>query len=314
MDNPSPLTQSHTKPPGAAAQPAEPGPNPAGRGAEPNVYITHPTQGAGTRPNGTQPPTATRKTTLNAGQCMRQPREGRGRNRQTPPKKKRGGGGGGARERPTATKPPANTTRDGQTPYPEGTKGRTPKGAQRDHPAKTGNTKPGAAAHRKKGTPKTHRQTPCKKKKEPANHPEREGMRGQGQQGPGHGQPATDTTTPQQEKKRTHPDNPTKKGGAQPRPGPNTHAHTAHPGQERRGTSGARPQTRTPAQHPQPGGARDHAGRAHENTHTPTPPKGVAGRSRNPNPSTHARTAHRKRWGAGGARTQPHTSHKQAET
>ena len=97
MDNPNPLTQSHTQPPGAAAQPAEPGPNPAGRGAEPNVYIAHPTHGAGTRPSRTQPPTAARKTTLNAGQCVRQPREGRGRNRQTPPKENRGGGGGGER-------------------------------------------------------------------------------------------------------------------------------------------------------------------------------------------------------------------------
>ena len=82
---------------------------------------------------------------------------------------------------------------------------------------------------------------------------------------------AWDVDSQQPKKKKLHPDNPTKKGGAQPRPGPSTHAHTAHPGQERRGTSGARPQTRTPAQHPQPGGAGDHAGRAHEHTHTPTP-------------------------------------------
>ena len=99
MNNPSPLTQSHTQPPGAAAQPAEPGPNPAGRGAEPNVYIARPTHGAGTQPNRTLPPTAARKTTLNAGQCVRQPREGRGRNRQPPPppkkRKKKGGGGRG---------------------------------------------------------------------------------------------------------------------------------------------------------------------------------------------------------------------------
>ena len=88
------------QPPGAAAQPAEPGPNLAGRGAEPNVYIAHPTHRAGTRPSRTQPPTAARKTTLNAGQCVRQPREGRGRNRQTPPqrRKDRGGRGGGERK------------------------------------------------------------------------------------------------------------------------------------------------------------------------------------------------------------------------
>ena len=97
MDNPSPLTQSHTQPPGAAAQPAEPGPNPAGRGGEPNVYIAHSTHGAGTRPSRGQSPTAARKTTLNAGQCVRQPREGRGRNRQAPPPEKKTQGGEGGR-------------------------------------------------------------------------------------------------------------------------------------------------------------------------------------------------------------------------
>ena len=117
------------------------------------MYIDHPTHGVGTQPNRTQPPTAARMTTLNAGQCVRQPREGRGRNRQAPPRKKKTteGGGGGARKQPTATKPPANTTRGGQTPLPEGTEDRTPKEAQGDHPAKTGNTKPGTAAHREKG-------------------------------------------------------------------------------------------------------------------------------------------------------------------
>ena len=63
------------------------------------MYIAHPTHGAGTRPHRTQLKTAARKTTLNAGQCVRQPREGRGRNRQAPPppKKKEGGGGKGTK-------------------------------------------------------------------------------------------------------------------------------------------------------------------------------------------------------------------------
>ena len=163
--------------------------------------------------------------------------------------------------------------------------------------------------------------TTLEKRKEPAAEPERKWMGGRGPYGPGWGHPATDTTkpnqdTPKKKAQKTHPDNPTKKGGAQRRPGPSTHAHTPHPSQERRGTSGARAQTRTPAQQLQPGGAGDHAGRAHEHTHTPTPPQGEAGRSRNPNPSTHAHTAHqkRKRRGASGARTQPHTSYKQAKT
>ena len=51
-----------------------------------------------------------------------------------PLKKKKKGeeGGGGARKQPTATKPPANTTRGGQTPHREGTEDRTPKEAQGD--------------------------------------------------------------------------------------------------------------------------------------------------------------------------------------
>ena len=62
------------------------------------MYIAHPTHGAGTWPSRTQPPTAAPKTTLNAGQCVCQPREGRGRNRQAPPQKKTGGGKGGGRK------------------------------------------------------------------------------------------------------------------------------------------------------------------------------------------------------------------------
>ena len=95
-----------------------------------------------------------------------------------PPQKKTGGEGGGARERPTATtatKPPANTTRGGPTPHPEGTEDRTPKGAQGDHPAKAGNTKPGAAAHQGKGRPKRadtdHAGTKKKKRKKRASNP-----------------------------------------------------------------------------------------------------------------------------------------------
>ena len=151
--------------------------------------------------------------------------------------------------------------------HPEGTEGRTPKGAQRDHLAKTGTTKPGTAAHRKKGRRKRTDTHHAKKKKNQQATPKE---RGRGDRD----NKARDRDSQQPTKKnKTHPDNPTKKGGAQPRPGPSTYAHTAHPGQEKRGTSGARPQTRTPAQHPQPGGAGDHAGRAQEHTHTPTPPK-----------------------------------------
>ena len=114
---PAPLTGGLKKLPGATAQRARPEPNPTGRATEPSVYITQPTHGAGARPSKTQAPTATRLPTPNADQCVHQPREGRGRNRQTPSKKK----GGGARDRPTATKLLTHTTRGGQTAEQDGT-------------------------------------------------------------------------------------------------------------------------------------------------------------------------------------------------
>ena len=233
------------------------------------MYIAHPTHGARTRPNGAQPPTATRKTTLTAGQCVREPREGRGRNRQTPPQLKKKGGRGGGKITAHSHHTSRQHHKRRPNPPPRRHRRQDPQRGTEGPPSQNWHHQARNSGPSEKGTPKTHRHTPRKKKKtEPATHPEREGTGGQGPQGPGQGQPAT-----HKKKHKTHPDNPTKKGGAQPRPGTSTHAHTAHPGQERRGTSGARPQTRTPAQHPQPGGAGDHAGRAHEHTHTPTPPK-----------------------------------------
>ena len=160
-----------------------------------------------------------------------------------------------------------------------------------------------------------------RKKKEPAAQPERKGMGGQRPQGPGQGQPATDTSKPNQ-------DTPQKKGKkhtpiTQPRRAGHSRdlgqAHTpTHRTLARKGgeQAGRAHKHAPPHSNPKPGGAGDHAGRAHEHTHTATPPQGEAGRSRNPNPSTHAHTAHRneKRLGARRERTQPHTSHKQAET
>ena len=102
------------------------------------------------------------------------PGKAEGRTGRPPLKKKTEGGGGGARKQPTATKPPANTTRGGQTPHPEGTEDRTPKEAQGDHPAKTGNTKPATAAHREKGHRNMQTHT-TKKKKSQQPGPEEEG-------------------------------------------------------------------------------------------------------------------------------------------
>ena len=55
----------------------------------PSVYIAHRTHGAGARPSQAQAPTATMLATPNASQCVHQPGEGRGRNRQTPPLRKK---------------------------------------------------------------------------------------------------------------------------------------------------------------------------------------------------------------------------------
>ena len=196
------------------------------------MYIAHPTHGAGTQPHRTQLKTAARKTTLNAGQCVRQPREGRRRNRQAPPplpKKKEGGGGKG-----TKTAHSRQTARQHHqrwpNPPPEGTEDRTPTEAHGDHPPKTGTTKPVTAAHGEKG----HRNEKTKKtKREPPAQPERKGMEGQGPQSPGQGKKK------KKKAQKTHPDNPAKKGWAQPRPGPSTHAHTARRNRKRRGASGA---------------------------------------------------------------------------
>ena len=251
-NNPSPLTQSHTQPPGAAAQPAEPGPNPAGRGAKPNVYIAHPTHGAGTRPNRTQPPTAARKTTVNAGHCVRQPREGRGRNRQPPPPKKKQGGRGGGRE--NSPQPPNRPPTPQEAARPPIQKARKT-GPPKRHRGTT-QPKPATPSQEQRPTGKrdteTCRNTPReKKKKEPAAQPERKGMGGQGPKGPGQGHPATDTTKPNQEEK-------TKSAKNTPR----------QPSPEGRGTAETRAQHARPHRRPEPetaGGKRS----THATTHVP---------------------------------------------
>ena len=271
------------------------------------MYIVHPTHGAGKRPSRRQPPTAARRTTLKAGQCVRQPREGRGRNRQTPPRKKKTGGeGGGAREQPTATKPPANYTRGGQNPHPEGTEDRTPKEAQGDDPAKTGNTKPGTAAHREKGHRNMQTHTMLEKKKEPPAQPKRKGMGGQGPEGPGQGQPATDTTKPNQdtEKKsaKNTPRQPNQEGwGTAETRAKHARPHTAPQPGERRGTT---PCTAPPTRRcrtPRGTGARAH-------THPNTPPR--RGRAQ-PKPKPQHARAHRtpEPETAGGRRSAHATTH-----
>ena len=147
QETPAFLIQGLRKPPGATAQPAEPEPKPASSATRPSVYKTHPTHGAGARPNRTQARAATRPTTLNVDQCVHQPREGRGRNRPTPPKKKKTGGGGTRKAHSHENVHPQEAAKPlSQTALKTG----PPEGTLEDHPVKTGDTQPRAAPQRKK--------------------------------------------------------------------------------------------------------------------------------------------------------------------
>ena len=213
------------------------------------MYIAQPTHGAGTRPHRTQLKTAARKTTLNAGQCVRQPREGRGRNRQAPPphqrKKKEGGGGKG-----TKTAHSRQTARQHHhrrpNPPPEGTEDRTPTEAQGDHPPKTGNTKPVTAAHGEKG----QRNGKKKKEKKKESHQPSPKERGRGD--------------------RDHKARKKKCARNTPR----------QPSQEGLGTAGTRAQHTRPHRTLEPETAGSKRG-AHETTHVPK-----AGRNRSPTTNT----------------------------
>ena len=218
------------------------------------MYITHPTHGAGTRPSRTQPPTATRKTTQNAGQRVRQPGEGRGRNGQTHPRKKKNRGGGGGGERTARSHESARQHHKGRPNPPSGEapKTRPPKGHR-------GTTQPKQATPSQEQRPTGRRDTQNaqphttlgRKKKEPATQPEREGMGGQGPQGPGQQQPATNTTKPSQDTKKNTP---------------------RQPNQEERGTAETRAQHARPHSTPQPAKAGNKQG-ARTNTHPCTAPR-----------------------------------------
>ena len=209
------------------------------------MYIAHPTHGAGTQPNRTQPPTAARKTTLNAGQCVRQPREGRGRNRQPPPPKQkknnRGGRGGGRENSPQPPNCPP-TPPEAAKPPPRRRRKRDPK--KKRHKGTT-QPKPATPSQEQRPTGRKDtekcRHTPRKRKKR-ASSPARK----KGDGGTGTTRPAIETPKKNQKKaQKTHPDNPAKKGGAQPRPGRSTHAHTARRNRKPRGASGARTKPQT---------------------------------------------------------------------
>ena len=222
------------------------------------MYKPHPTHGAGTWPHRTQLKTAARKTTLNAGQCVRQPREGRGRNRQAPPPKKKREGGGGkgtktAHSRQTAHQhhhrrpsppPEGNEKKENKRDPHRGTGG--PPTQNRQHQASI-------SGPRGKGTQKKKKK---KKKKEPPAQPERKGMEGQGPQSP-------------KKKEKKKPKRKKRKKNT-PR----------QPSQEGLGTGETRAQHTRPHRAPEPETAGGKRG-AHETTHVPK-----AGRNRSPTANT----------------------------
>ena len=204
------------------------------------MYIAHPPHGAGTRPNRTQPPTAARETTLNGGQCVRQPGKAEGRTGNPSPPKKTDGEGGGARKQPRATKPPANTTRCGPTP---------PQKAPKTGPPKRhgGTTQPKPATQSQEQRPtgerdaETCRHTPRKKKR--ASGPARK----KGDGGTGTTRPGTGTPCKTKKSAKNTP---------------------RQPSQEGLGTAGTRAQHAPPHRTPEPETAGGKRG-AHETTHIP---------------------------------------------
>ena len=206
------------------------------------MYRAHPTHGAGTWPHRTQLKTAARKKTLNTGQCVRQPREGRGRNRQAPPPKKKKKGGGKGKRHENSPQPPNHPPTPPQAARPppqekkKKKKGGTPAEAQGNHPPETGNTKPVTADHGEKGHGKK------KKKKKKESHqpsPKERGWRDRDHKAQKKKKKEKKKPKRKKKKKKTHPGNPAKTDGAQARPGPSTHAHTARRNRKRRGASGA---------------------------------------------------------------------------
>ena len=245
------------------------------------MYITHPTHGDGTRPSRTQPPTATRKTTQNAGQCVHQPREGRGRNRQTPPKKNTGGEGGGRENGPQPPSRPPTQQGAAQPPTRKAPKTGPPK-EHRGPPSQSRQQQT-----RSSGTQNAHTHTTLGQKKR-ASNPARK--RGDG--GTGTTRPRTGTASVQHLK--------AKAGHAKKK-----HTPTTQP--RRAGHNRDHGPARTPTQHTPARKGGEQAGRA--NKHAPphsTLNQEVQETTRDGRTSTHT-PQHPSR--SGGAQPKPRLQH-----
>ena len=234
---------------------------------------------------------------MRASACASPGKAEGGTGRPPPPKKKTTeGGGGGARKQPAATKPPANPTRGGQTPPQKAPKTGPPKRHRGTTQPKPATPSQEQRLSGKRDT-ETSRHTP--RKKRDSSPARKKGDGGTGTTKPWTGTPSKKT---KQKAQKTHPDNRAKKGWAQPRPRPSTHAHTARRNRKRRGASGAPTQPHTSHKQaetePQPRTPQtaDTRGTTPQTVpkHThPRPQSGLAGLTkptpnRQPNPNTNA--------------------------
>ena len=222
------------------------------------MYGAHRTHGAGTWPHRTQLKTAARKTTLNTGQCVRQPREGRGRNRQaTPPKKKKKEGGRGKRHENSPQPPnhPPTPPKAARPPPQEKKKkkkrGGDPRRGTGEPPTQNRQHQASNSGPRGKGTEKK------KKKESHQPSPKERGWRDRDHKA--QKKKKKEKKKPKQKKKKNTP---------------------RQPSQDGLGTGETRAQHTRPHRAPEPETAGGKRG-AHETTHVPK-----AGRNRSPTTNT----------------------------
>ena len=225
------------------------------------MYRAHPTHGAGTWPHRTQLKTAARKKTLNTGQCVRQPREGRGRNRQAPPPKKKKKGGGKGKRHENSPQPPNHppTPPQAASPPPQEKKKKKKRGDPRrgtgEPPTRNRQHQASNSGPRGKGTRK-------KKKKKKESHqpsPKERGWRDRDHK-----------AQKKKKKKKRKNQSAKKKKKNTPR----------QPSQDGRSTGETRAQHTRPHRAPEPETAGGKRG-THETTHVPK-----AGRNRSPTTNT----------------------------
>ena len=223
------------------------------------MYRAHPTHGPGTWPHRTQLKTAARKTTLNTGQCVRQPREGRGRNRQAPPKKKKKKGGGKGKRHENSPQPPNHPPTPPQAARPPPQEKKKKKKKRGDPRRGTGEPPTQNRQHQASNSGPRGKGTEKKKKKKKESHqpsPKERGWR--------------DRDHKAQKKKKKRKDKTKAKKKNTPR----------QPSQDGLGTGETRAQHTRPHRAPEPETAGGKRG-AHETTHVPK-----ADRNRSPTTNT----------------------------